>query len=378
MSLTVGYDVTAAVRQGAGIGRYTRELLRGLARRDDPFYFRLYSAGGKELRPLPPLDGRFRMRPLPLSDRTLNLVWHRMRVPLPVQLITGRIDLFHSPDFTLPPTLGAPSVLTVHDLAFLTVPGCAYPTLRQYLERVVPRSVRRADHIIAVSESTRTDIINYLGADPDRVTTILEGVEPQFQPVADQVRARMTIGRLGVDGPYILSVGTLEPRKNYTRLFEAYAILRQRGLSHRLVVAGKRGWLYEPALRRLRELGLTRWVSFVQPGDEALIALYGMADAFVYPSLYEGFGIPPLEALACGAPVACSNTSSLPEVVNGAALTFDPLDVEAMANSIERLLSDAGLRSQLQSEGLERARALTWDRTAEETVSVYRKVGACA
>jgi glycosyltransferase involved in cell wall biosynthesis len=319
------------------------------------------------------LDGRFRVRALPLSDRLANAVWYRCRLPAPVQLVTGRFDLFHSPDFTLPPTLGKPAVLTIHDLAFLTVPDCAYPTLRSYLERVVPRSVARAAHVIAVSESTRRDVISRLGIPSNRVTTVVEGVGREFRPLGPEDRGR-GLERLGIHTPYILSVGTLEPRKNYSRLLEAYSLLRQRGLSHALVIAGGLGWLYEPIFARLRELRLERHVTFLEPDDASLVALYSAADVFVYPSLYEGFGIPPLEALACGAPVACSNTSSLPEVVGEAALTFDPLEPEQMAEAIWSILSDDALRADLRRKGPARAALFAWERAAEETVQVYRQV----
>lgn len=377
MDLTIGFDATAAARQAAGIGRYTRELLIGLNARDDSFSYRLFwCAAGRTNGRLPALDRRFRVRALPISDRLLNVVWHRWHLPVPAQIATGAFDLFHSPDFTLPPVLGKPTVLTVHDLAFLRTPDCAYPTLRAYLERVVPLSVRRASHVIAVSESTRNDLIDLLGVDPNRVTTVLEGVSPDFRPSDDRAADTRKVAALGVDDEYILSVGTLEPRKNYVRLLEAYALLRQRGVRHRLLIAGDLGWLYEPIFQRLEELRLGEHVTVLRPDDSALIALYRSADVFVFPSLYEGFGIPPLEALACGAPVACSDAASLPEVAGDAAILFDPLDVPQIADSVWRILSDSRLQSDLRHRGPRQAASFTWDRAAEQTVQVYRQVAA--
>jgi glycosyltransferase involved in cell wall biosynthesis len=267
--------------------------------------------------------------------------------------------------------------LTIHDLSFLRVPDAAYPTLRAYLEVAVPRSARRASHLIAVSESTRRDIIELLGIPEERVTAVPEGVGPEFYPDEGEI-ARSLLAPLGVPARFILSVGTLEPRKNYPRLLEAYSLLRRRGVPYPLVIAGRPGWLYEPIFERLVELRLGDHVCFLQPDDAELRALYSCTEMLVYPSLYEGFGIPPLEALACGAVVACSATSSLPEVVGDAALTFDPYDIDAIAAVMERALGDVELRKTLRQAGPGRAASFSWERTAEETARVYRQVAGGA
>ena len=376
-SLTVGVDATSAARQSAGIGRYTRELLSALARRSDTTAYRLFYCAAGELRgSLPHLDGRFHVRRLPLSDRVTNAVWQRLGVPFPVQAITGRFDVFHSPDFTLPSLWGAPSVLTVHDLAFLAVPDCAYPTLREYLEVVVPRSVRRATRIIAVSQSTAQDLQELLRVPAEKIEVIPEGVSTLFRPSSDRTGDIARVRALGVERPYILSVGTLEPRKNYLRLLEAFAALRRDGLDVDLLIAGARGWLDEPIFHRLDDLKLRPWVNILQPDDESLRSLYRSASVFVYPSLYEGFGIPPLEALACGTPVACSNTSSLPEIVADAALSFDPYDVEEIAHAVRTILSDSALSERLRSAGPVRASSFTWDAAAHRTHQLYSRLAS--
>lgn len=374
MPITVGFDATAAARQAAGIGRYTRHLLGALALLDDETRYRVfYWSRGASNGSLPPLDHRFRVRALPISDRVANAVWHRARAPLPVQLMIGGFDLFHSPDFTLPPVLGRPTVLTVHDLAFLRTPECAFPALRSYLEQVVPRSIRRATRIVAVSESTRRDCIGLLDTPPEKVTTILEGVGEAFRAPLDPAKDRALIRNAGITDSYILTAGTLEPRKNHVRLLEAYAHLRAQGVDLQLVVAGRPGWMYEPIHEAVLRLKLAGAVTFLQPDDVLLAALYGQADVFVFPSLYEGFGIPPLEAMACGAPVVCSNSSSLPEVVADAAVLFDPLDVDAIAAGITRLLEDRALARRLRARGLERAATFTWARAAQQTRDLYRE-----
>jgi glycosyltransferase involved in cell wall biosynthesis len=375
MALRVGFDATSAARQSAGIGRYTRELLAALsARPDDVSYGVFWCARGELHGHLPVLDARFRRHPLPVSDRVLNALWHRLRLPVPVELVIGRFDVFHSPDFTLPPTLGRPTVLTVHDLAFLRAPECAYPSLRTYLATVVPRSVRSASAVIAVSERTRRDLIELFDVSPDKVTTVPEAVSAEFYRVENGDEARSEVNRLGIRMPYILSVGTLEPRKNFVRLLEAYSLLRERGVEHQLVVAGGPGWMYEPIFRRLAELRLEDHVVFVRPTDGELRSLYAASDAAVFASLYEGFGIPPLEALTCGVPVAASSAASLPEVIGDAGLLFDPLSVEGMADAVWTLLDDSELRTELQRRGPIQAARFSWARTAEETVRVYHKV----
>ena len=374
MPITVGYDATSAVHQSAGIGRYTRQLLEALNALDDGTHYKLfYCARGPSNGGLPELDARFSVRPVPVSDRLANVVWHRARVPLPVQVLIGRFDVFHSPDFTLPPVAGRPTVLTVHDLAFLRTPQCAFPTLRAYLERVVPRSIRRATRVIAVSESTRRDCIDLLGVSPDKISTVHEGVSAVFRPPSDPDADRLHLRTMGIECPYILSTGTLEPRKNYERLLQAFAVLRARGDDRVLVVAGRPGWLYEPIHETVRRLKLTDCVTFVTPNDRDLRRLYGAADAFVYPSLYEGFGIPPLEAMACGAPVICSSTASLPEVVGDAAVTFNPYDVEEIADAMRSVLEDPLVARRLRRQGIERAASFTWERAATGTLDVYHR-----
>jgi glycosyltransferase involved in cell wall biosynthesis len=210
------------------------------------------------------------------------------------------------------------------------------------------------------------------------VTVVYEGVNQRFLRPVDPEKAKKTVQKLGVSQPFILSVGTVEPRKNYLRLLDAYARLRERGIEHRLLIAGRLGWLYEPILARVETLRLGAHVAIVQPDDEALAAMYSLADACVFPSLYEGFGIPLLEALATGTPVACSDASSFPEIVGDAAITFQPYDVESIVVGLERVLTDADLRRQLAALGPERASRFSWVNAAEGTVQAYRRALAHA
>ena len=247
MPLRVGFDATPAVRQGGGIGRYTRELLRALAEVDQSTEYRLFYAapGGAPGRALPPLPANFSVRHLPLDDIWLARVWHRARAPLPVEWITGRLDLFHSPDFTLPPTRrGTRTILTVHDLSFVRDPDSAVPVLRAYLNQVVPRSVARADCVLADSQATRADLMALYGTPPEKISVLYSGVNPVFQPVGDLAALAAVRGRYGLgQAPFILAVGTLQPRKNFARLIQAFAQLGTPEAN--LVIAGGKGWMYD-------------------------------------------------------------------------------------------------------------------------------------
>lgn len=371
----IAIDYTPAYEQGGGIGRYVRELVTALARLDKSHKYRLFVSGRHSDSPLPPPPGpEFSWRATPMTPRNLARIWHRARIPLPAEVFTGPVSLFHATDFVLPPTLPRTrTLLTVHDLSFVRVPESAEPRLKAYLDRVVPRSARRADHILADSEATRHDLIELYNLPAEKITTLLSGVDAHFRPVdiqaSQQMRAKYALGTWD----YVLSVGTVQPRKNYARLITALSILRGRGLDLHLVIAGGRGWLEDPIHDAVRSADLQPFVHFIGFADDAdLPALYSSAAAFAFPSLYEGFGLPVLESMACATPVVTSNVSSLPEVAGDAALTVNPLDVDAIADAIERVLTDSDLRRELVSRGQERAAAFTWDVAAQQLQAVYQ------
>lgn len=368
--MRIGIDYTAAVRQVAGIGRYTRGLIRALAELDHETPYVLFSAGrDADARPWP---ANFATRSMPLSDRHLSIIWQRLRLPLPIEWLTGALDLFHSPDFVLPPVRHARTVLTVHDLSFLRYPECFSPPLLRYLLSAVPRSVERADLVLADSENTRDDLIELLGVPPERIRVVYAGVEPEFAPSL-QAEIEAVRERYSIQRPYLLGVGTLQPRKNFRRLIEAYHLLRQeRSIPHQLVIAGGRGWLYEPILEAIESHGLqedVRLIGFVDDTD--LPALYTGADLFAFPSLYEGFGIPVLEAMACGTPVVAADASSLPEVAGEAALLVSPTDIEALAEALWLGLDDSELRETLRARGWEQCRRFTWSASAQQLLASY-------
>jgi glycosyltransferase involved in cell wall biosynthesis len=375
MPRTIGLDYTAAVHQEAGIGRYVREMTQALIRLRPDADLRLFAAGagGRESASSPPAP----LYPSRLSERTHNRLWHRLRLPLPVEWWTGRLDLFHAADFALPPTLPRTrTVLTIFDLAYEFYPDETMPGMARYLSAVVPRSARRADHVITISEASRIDLINCYGLSPDKVSIAYPGVESRFNPQPDPDRQAALRARLELpDNPIVLTVGTLQPRKNHMTLVEAF--VRVADATHVvLVVAGGEGWAYDAVKKRAADLGLggrVRFVGFVPDAD--LPALYRLADVFVYPSLYEGFGLPVLEAMASGLPVVTSSRSSMPEITGpDAGLLVDPTDPDEIARAILSLLGDSQLAADLRARGLERAKTFTWERTAQAVWGVYDKL----
>jgi glycosyltransferase involved in cell wall biosynthesis len=374
-SLRIGFDATAAVSQGAGIGRYTRELLRALALADTENSYRLFYASRSVPYPLPPLPANFHVTRLPYHDIWLARLWQRAQAPLPADWITGPIDLFHSPDFTLPPVRrGTRTLLTVHDLSFVRDPASAAPGLRGYLDVVVPRSVARADHILADSAATRADLIELYQTPPEKISVLYCGIHAAFRPVADPLTLAAVRARYGLgSAPFILAVSTLQPRKNYARLIQAFARLPDQGVN--LVIAGGKGWLFETIFSEVERLHLRERVIF--PGfvaDEDLPALYSAARLLAYPSLYEGFGLPMLEAMACGTPVVASTASCLPEVAGGAARLVTPTDVEALAAALDQVLADETLRRDLVAKGQTRAGQFSWEQSARQLLAIYREL----
>jgi glycosyltransferase involved in cell wall biosynthesis len=369
----IALDYTPAYEQGGGIGRLTRELVAALARIDDPHYYRLFIAGAHGKLPEPPAP-RFAWRPTPITPHWFARIWHRARIPLPVEVFTGRVDLYHATDFTLPPTLpGTRTLLTVHDLSYARVPESASPPLKAYLDVVVPRSCRLANHILADSQATRDDLIDLYGLPPGKITVLLSGVNAHFRPVTDPASRAAVRAKYHIDArPYIFAIGTVQPRKNYARLMQALARLLASGRSAQLVIAGGKGWLDDPIYRALDNLKLREHVQFIGfANDEDLPALYSEARCLAFPSLYEGFGLPILEAMACGTPVVTAQVSSMPEAAGDAALLVDPYDVEALANALDRLLHDESLRGDLTARGMAHAARFTWDASARRLLAVY-------
>jgi glycosyltransferase involved in cell wall biosynthesis len=371
--MAICLDVSAAVHRRAGLGRYAESLARALVAAH-PHRYTLFYNRERGVEPLVGLE-HLPARTVALGYKPWRmLVWLGQLARLGFDRFLPDADLFHATEHLLLPFQTIPTVLTVHDLIFRHLPADHKPLNRWYLNLAMPLYCCRATHVIVVSEHTRRDLITTYGLAPERVTTVYEAAAPQFcpQPAEEVAVVR---ARHGLPDRYVLFVGTIEPRKNLSRLLAAFEVVHAEGLTDGLVMAGRRGWLCGDFFARLEESPARDAVVF--PGyvpDEDLPALYAGAQALVLPSVYEGFGLPVLEAMACGTPVAASNAASIPEVGAEAALYFDPLDVGAITGALRLLLRDADLQDEMRERGLLRAAEFSWQRAAAETEAVYDAV----
>lgn len=359
--------------RGVGVGVYTTELVRHLPRvaPQDEFllFYNSFRRAGDAATTLGELSAPDNVQVVLNTGlkRAIAKAW-RFDWP-PIEAFTGPLDVYHGTNCFSAPARRARRVVTIHDLTPLLFPEWHNAEVRRYGPEL-RRTLRDQDLILAVSEATKRDMERHLAIPSERIRVVpLAAAERFVVPSKDHVER--TLERHGIRRPYVLHTGTFEPRKNHVRLFEAFAQLPK---DPELVLVGTKGWLNQEVFGAIRRLGLqdrVRILGYV-PDDE-LPALYGGATMFVYPSLYEGFGLPPLEAMACGVPVLTSDVASLPEVVGDAALLVDPYSVEELAEGMRRLWDDGALRSDLSRRGLERARGFSWERTARETHQAYRE-----
>jgi glycosyltransferase involved in cell wall biosynthesis len=377
--LRIAFDARLVYYQQAGIGQYIVHLVQGLARLMSPGET---SLGGSPYE-LWVLRSR-RASPLQLPGWVRQV---KLRTPshhrfesraLSLELAGTRLALLHSPDF-IPPFGGRfGSVITIHDLNFIHFPEFLTPESARYYGQI-DRAVARADHIITDSNSTRQDVMERLAVPPEKVTTVYLAAAPVYRPITDRQEIRRAAARYGLPTDFIIFVGTLEPRKNVPTLLKAFKQLRGRGYDIHLAIVGRKGWLYEDIFSTLAQLKLTDTVHFLDYApDEDLARLYNAARCLTLPSYYEGFGLPPLEAMACGTPVIVSNRSSLPEVVGDAGLLIDPDSPEDLSAALARLLDDAELSASLRQRGLVRSGEFSWAKAAHQTMAIYEQVLATA
>jgi glycosyltransferase involved in cell wall biosynthesis len=377
MRVAINYTAAISLR-GEGIGRYTNNLVAALLRIDDSDQFTLFSsAPPRESAGFPTAPNAHR-RLVPIGTRGLSAVWHRWHLPVPAELLMGQADVLHEPNFGLPPVLHMPRVVTIHDLVLLTHPQYAPRQHAAELTDMLTRAAMSADHLIAVSQRTADDLVDALGVRRERISVSHLGVDPVFRPVRDPARLAALDTRYNFAHPLALGVGLVQPRKNYERLIAAFAqSSRAPGGPAMLVIAGRPGWEVERITAAVEQHGVADRVRFLDYVPEAdLPALYSLADVFAMVSLYEGFGLPVVEAMACGTPVVTSTAGSLPEAAGDAALLVEPEDVDGIAAALTRLTSDAGLRQQLRERGLARAARFTWDAAAQRHLAVYRTLAA--
>ncbi len=357
--MRIGINAFFLKRPETGSGQYTRHLLEALARVEPANEYILF---GPAIR-----DSRF-------AIRNLRKLWFE-QVSFP-RACRG-LDLAHVPYFASPLFPTTPTVVTIHDLIPLILPAYRGSLLVRAYTRLVAAAARRADAVIADSQASKRDIVRLLGIPSPRVHVVYLAADEKFRPVRDEALLGAVRRRYGLSDRYILYLGGFDCRKNVATLLRAFARLR-RPADLKLAIAGRlpeRDTPFFPDPRRLaKELGIEEWVAFIGwVAEEDKPALYSGAVAFVFPSLYEGFGLPPLEAMACGAPVIASDRASLPEVVGQGGLLVDPTDVDGLAAAMERLLTDEGLRAELGERALVQAAKFRWEKTARETLAVYRK-----
>lgn len=399
----IAIDFTAAVRQLAGVGRHTRSLVSALLDLQPPdIEFTLfYAAGGLNSQQLTYLysfeaehKSNVKFVRLPFSEPNLTRFWQRLRAPIPLEWVArfdrpfpffpppfDKPDIWHFPDFAIPPLRHGKGIVTIHDLSFLVTPECADAGLREYLTKTVPRAVKNADKVIVVSDNIKQELISRLNVPPEKIGVVYNGVGDQFQPIHDQERLTDTAKRLELPEKFVLFVGTIEPRKNLSRLVEAWAEVKKQpeGEGRKLILVGRRGWLYEPIFRKISELNLQDeiiWLNFVPDTD--LPVLYNLADLYVFPSLNEGFGISPLESMACGTPVVTSDNSALGELFKEAALLVKAESTSSIAKGILTVLADRDgegkLTAELRQKGFELANRFTWENSAKQTLDIYRSI----
>jgi glycosyltransferase involved in cell wall biosynthesis len=295
---------------------------------------------------------------------------------LPKYFSENGFDLYHSPAYVLPRFSNIPGIVTIHDLLPLDSPQYCQRESVAYFSLCLSRSVFRARKIIAVSHTVKADIVRKFDIDPDLVTVVYHGVEPLFKRVVSVERLTEVASKYRLPDKFILFVGNIEPKKNLSRLIRAFSYLKKHtGLEHKLVLAGKKGWKCLDIYKSVRDAGMEGEVLFTGYADRAdLPALYSLADVFSFPSLYEGFGLPVLEAMACGTPVLISNRGALPEIAPGLYPQVNPFDEKDIASKLYELLTSAELREKNIRYGYETAKAFTWERSAKGTIDVYREV----
>jgi glycosyltransferase involved in cell wall biosynthesis len=370
MTLTI--DVSAAVNVSAGLGRYARSLVSALTAYEQPQIFYNEIAGRTQTIPE---FARLKAHHVKMAYKPWRMAVYMGQLGhIPFNRLVPDATLFHATEHLLMPLRGIPTVITVHDLIFKLFPEHHKKLNYWFLNAAMPLFARRADAIIAISESTKRDIMTRYGIPAERITVIYEAAASHFVPPSEEKIAQVR-QKYHLPEKFLLVVGTIEPRKNYSRLVEAIAQMRKDDSALNLVVVGSKGWLYEPFLQRIEELSASEWVHF--PGfvaDDDLPAVYAASTLTVMPSLYEGFGLPILEAMASGAAVVSSDAASLPELGGDVAVYFDPRSLDSMVDALIAVLGDSDRLQQMRSDGPAHASKFSWDETARQTIAVYDRL----
>jgi len=373
--MRIAFDGTTLTPGRTGVGYYTEHLLQHLAREVEVTGDEIVVVSNQ------PIDTQ---SPLPPHVRVhhghrfpVRIGWMQMRAQRALDAL--RPDVAHFTNGMMPIASPVSTIVTIHDMSLRLYPRC-HPVRRLLLNRPLMQvAIRQAASIVTVSESARRDLLRLHRIPSDRVSVVQEAASPAFRPITDRAWLDRVRSKYGLPERFVLYVGTIEPRKNLSRLVEAFAQARRRGIPHHLVCVGPYGWSSRDLAGRIDRLGITDAVHFTGYASfEDLPAIYNLGDFFVFPSLYEGFGLPVVEAMASGLPVITSSTSSLAEIAATAAVTVDPTNADAIADAMVSVATDEALRADLAQRGLQRARAFSWAQTAKEMLAVYHRAAGVA
>lgn len=382
--LRIGLEVSSLINHGQdiGAGRYILNLIKSLLSIDKANSYLLFGSYTDTKY----LDLAFNLG-RGLSGKRIGFKFIKvpekykkaqegLRFP-PIEFMGFRADVFHCMDYIIPPTFNKNIVLTVHDLAFMRFPEFNFDWFIKKYSRMVAKNIVNSKKVLASSESTERDILKFYSPDPEKIKVVHLAASPVFKKLGSNEMDKISVSKFGIRGPYILSVGTIEPRKDFSTLIKAYNMARNKkpGPFHKLVIAGRTGWKSEATYNEHKLSPFKEDIIFTgRISDQELTQLYNQADIFVCTSLFEGFGFPPLEAMSCGLPVICSDSSSLSEVIGAAGILVGPGDIDGFADNIIKVLSDDELRERLSNDSLKRAEKFSWEQTAMKTLDVYKSI----
>ncbi|NFI51518.1 glycosyltransferase family 4 protein [Clostridium botulinum] len=372
--MKVSIELQPCLKNKSGIGVYTYELTKRLQ------YFKDIEFEGNIFNFFNRNDIEKDIEGLDIRKNICSLfpygVYRRMWSYIPIKynfLFRRNADIYQFFNFVVPPNISGKVITTIHDLTYILYPNTMEIANRKRLEKDMKATVKNADYIITISESSKRDIIKYLNVDKNKIEVIYPGVDGIYKKLLNNDEITTVKKKYNIEGKYLLYLGTLEPRKNIETILRAYNLFKKSNKDNiKLVLAGKKGWLYDSIFNLVKEFGIEDKVIFTDyVDDKDKSALYQGAEMFLFPSLYEGFGIPVIEAMASRTPVITSNSSSLPEVAGEAAIITDPLDYIKISKSIELILNDNELREKMVNEGIKQANKFSWDLSAEKLKNIY-------
>lgn len=376
-NMRIGIDIRPIVSKGTGVGSYTLNLIKNIGTLDHKNSYILFSNSFKDRISLESLHLplNFNLKDYRVPNRILRGLWNYFSYP-PIESFIGDVDIFHSPHSIPIPARKAKLIVTIHDLFFLKHPDMVDWNVRKDHKRLTNAYLSKVRKIITVSNNSKKDILELLDVNPNIITVIYEGVDNIFRVINDRAYLDNIRKKYKLPHEFILFIGTVSPRKNPNGIIKAISILRKRGLKDIfLIMIGPKGWRADETFRLISENNLDESVKHLgYVPYEDMPYIYNISRLLVYPSLYEGFGLPPLEAMACGIPVISSNISSMPEILGDSALLVDPYNPHEIADSIERLLYDESLRNTFIEKGQERTHLYSWENTAKKVLEVYNEV----